>query len=722
MQLGMLFHSISDQKSNVYDVVMHFHLQGELNVGAFKRAWQQVADRQPVLRTFFLWENRENPLQIVRNQVELPVREYNWSHLSTAEQQEQVEIFLQQDREKGFNLANASLVRLSLIQVDQNSYHFIFTFHHILVDGWSVALLLKEVFAFYQANLRGESIKLDPPPAYKEYISWIKEQDLSQAEIYWRKILQGFTEITPIPSDTTPEYDPNLENRYSEHHVRLAKKTTTSLLSFTQEYQITLNTLVQGVWALLLSRYNSETDVVFGSVVSGRSIPLPDSESMVGLFINTLPVRTQISPETSLVPWLRGFQEHQVQARQFEYSSLRNIQAWSEMYRSRESSLFDSIMVFGGNSLMDDLLKKVSEDFEIRNLGVLEGSHYPLSILVDPGEELVFRIVYDQQRFDQETMTRIGKHLETMLEAIVADPDRPLSAYSLLTSEEKQRLVVEFNQTANKFPKGKTVVHLFEQQVEETPNSAALRYGDQTISYAELNRRSNQLANYLANYGLGRGQVVALCLERSPEVIIAILGTLKAGAAYLPLDASLPAKRLALMLEETEAPMVLTSQTLGEKLPATNAKVVHLDTGWSAILSEPSNNDSLPMPTPDDLAYIIYTSGSTGIPKGTMVRHNNLFNYIYWARGFYLQGDRYDFPLFSSLSFDLTVTSIFTPLVSGGSIVIYRETDSDSLVVLDVFKDNLVDIIKLTPAHLALLQAADLKPDRVRKMIVGGED
>jgi non-ribosomal peptide synthetase component F len=225
------------------------------------------------------------------------------------------------------------------------------------------------------------------------------------------------------------------------------------------------------------------------------------------------------------------------------------------MYRSRESSLFDSIMVFGGNSLMDDLLKKVSEDFEIRNLGVLEGSHYPLSILVDPGEELVFRIVYDQQRFDQETMTRIGKHLETMLEAIVADPDRPLSAYSLLTSEEKQRLVVEFNQTANQFPKGKTVVHLFEQQVEETPNSAALRYGDQTISYAELNRRSNQLANYLANYGLGRGQVVALCLERSPEVIIAILGTLKAGAAYLPLDASLPAKRLALMLEETEAPM-----------------------------------------------------------------------------------------------------------------------------------------------------------------------
>ncbi|UCF28844.1 MAG: AMP-binding protein, partial [Chloroflexota bacterium] len=701
MQLGMLFHSISDQKSSVYDVVMHFHLRGELNLGAFKRAWQQVVDRQPVLRTFFLWENRENPLQIVRKQVPLPIREYNWSHLSTAEQQDQLEIFLQQDREKGFNLSKAPLMRLSLIHTDQNSYHFVFTFHHILVDGWSVALLLKEVFTFYQASLQGEKINLDPPPSYKNYISWLKQQDLSQAEIYWRKILQGFTEITPIPSDTTPEYDPNLENRYSEHHVRLTKKTTTSLQSFTQEYQTTLNTLVQGVWAILLGRYSGETDVVFGSVVSGRSIPLAESESMVGLFINTLPVRTQISPETSLVHWLKQFQENQVQARKFEYSSLRDIQAWSEMFRFREATLFDSIMVFGGNSLMDDLLREVSEDFEIRNLGILEGSHYPLSILVDPGEELVFRIVYDRQRFDQETITRIGKHLETMLEAIVTDPDRPLSAYSLLTPEEEQRLVVEFNQTAKQTPAGKTVVHLFEEQAEESPDSVALQHGDQTISYAELNRRSNQLANFLTKSGIGSQQVVALSLDRSPEAVIAILGTLKAGAAYLPLDASLPEKRLALMLEETAAPVVLTSQHLANKLPVTNAKVVHLDTGWSAVQSEPSNNDSLHRPMPDDLAYIIYTSGSTGIPKGTMVRHSNLFNYIFWAQDFYLQGEQFDFPLFSSLSFDLTVTSIFTPLVSGGSIVIYGEADSDSLVVLEVFKDNLVDIIKLTPAHLA---------------------
>lgn len=721
LQLGMLFHSKFDQESSVYVESLTFTIKGNLDVSAFKGAWQSVVGRHSALRTFFVWKNREDPLQIVRDSVELPWMENDLRHLTAAEQREQIKKLLTSDQEQGFDLTKAPLLRLQLIRKDTDIYQLVWSYHHMILDGWSIGNILDEVFTSYNSKLDNSAIEIEEEEPYKTYVNWLQQKGMEAAEAYWREALKGFPEPTPLNFGETPRDAEHLSAGFDSRSIHLSLETTNALQELAREHRLTMSTILQGAWALLLSRYSGQKDVLFGIAIAGRSIPINGIEKMVGLFVGSLPARIRISPDKNLINWLQDAQGEQLKARQFEYSSLRDIQTWSDLNRSQGQNLFESILSFNSYDLRATLNEK-ARDLQIQDLSSIEGSHYPLTMLIYPGEMIRIRINYDRQRFETGVIERILEQFHALLHSFAENPHQPLSAYSLLTPEEEKQLVIEFNQTVKLFQDGETVVHLFEQQVEKTPNSVALHSGDKSLTYSQLNARANQLANYLVKLGIGTEQVVAFSLDRSPEAVVAILGTLKAGAAYLPLDATLPAKRLALMLAETEAPVVLTSQQLSEKLPESKAKTINLDTDWSGIQSEPDNNDSLPQPMPNDLAYIIYTSGSTGTPKGTMVRHSNLFNYIFWAKGFYLQGEQYDFPLFSSLSFDLTITSIFTPLVSGGSIIIYGETESDSLVVLDVFKDNLVDIIKLTPAHLALLQAADLKPSRLRKMIVGGED
>ena len=720
MQEGMLFHSIDDNESPVYVIALHFSLHGALNVAAFKDAWQRVLNRHPVLRTFFVWKNRMTPLQIVRRRVALPWQEHDWRHLPASDQTKQSESFLQTDQEQGFNLSKAPLMRLTLARKTQNDYHFFISHHHMLLDGWSMALLLREVFDVYQATCNDDNISLEGLQPYKTYISWLKQQDFTEAERHWRKTLQGFTKSTPIRLGKAFGNTQNSIKVYDGQKLRLSRATSAGLQSLAQQHQITLNTLMQGAWALLLSRYSGETDIVFGTVVSGRSIALPGIDSMIGLFINTLPVRVRLSPQASLIPWLIELHGQQVQSRKFEHCSLRNIQAWSELVRSQGQSLFDSLLIFG-NYPLNKLLKDSVEELEFGNVSFLEGSNYPLTVLVDPGEELIIRMRYDTGRFDNRTIVKILKHFQTLLESFLTNFDQPLSNFSLLTAAEIQQLVIDFNQTNAPAPADKTVVQLFEEQVTKTPDAVALRFDGNKLTYAQLNKRANKLAHYLIKHDVNLENIVALCLDRCPEAVIAIWGILKAGAGYMPVDVMLPAERLTLMLTETAAPVVLTMHRFVTNLPESAAKIVCMDTDWPDIETEPNDNPPTAA-APDNLAYNIYTSGSTGTPKGTMVRHSNLLNYVWWAKNFYLQGQKLDFPLFSSLSFDLTVTSIYVPLISGSKIVIYGESDMGNLVILDVIKDNLVDIIKLTPAHLSLIKGINPVQTRLRKMILGGED
>jgi amino acid adenylation domain-containing protein len=719
LQHGMLFHANYDYRSSVYVESLTFSIHGNLNVDIFKSAWEKVIERHSALRTFFVWKNRDNPLQIVRRTANLPWEEQDWRHIAKADQSEHLRSYLKADQEQGFELSKAPLVRLMLARKDSNTYQLAWSYHHIIMDGWSVGNVLDEVFTNYFASIDNSPIQLESVQPYKSYVNWLREQNLEDAKSYWQETLKGFTEPTQITiGDTPPKMDPSPAGFGSEN-IYLSTKTSAVLQSLAREHRLTLNTFFQGAWAILLSRYSGQNDVLFGAAVAGRSIPLTGIDKMVGLIIGSLPVRVKVESNTQLIPWLQKLQDRQVEARKYEYCSLRDILSWSDVKRSKGQTLFESILSFN-NYEFDQILKEKSGDLEINEVSFLEGSHYPLTMLIDPGKQFRIKINFDQQRFTRKAIVRILEQLNSLFDDFVANPDRPLSVYSLLSNAEKKAFVVDFNQTEAR-QLDKNVVDLFEEQVNSSPDNIALRYQGESFTYSQLNAQANQLANYLSRKGVGAGQIVAFCLDRSPEVIIAILGSLKAGAGYMPIDTALPAKRIAWMLEETQAPLILITQKYASRIPESTAKTIYLDRDWKSIASEPAANLRTQIGM-EDLAYIIYTSGSTGKPKGTMVQHSNLLNYVSWAKDYYLREEQLDFPLFSSLSFDLTVTSILVPLVSGGSIIVYPENDASSLTILDVFEDNLVDIVKLTPAHLALIKEINPDTTRIRKMIVGGED
>ena len=318
MQKGMLFHTLSAPESGVYFQQLVYTLHGDFDVSAFIRAWQRVVERHPILRTLFLWEQRDQPLQVVRRRVKLPWVQHDWRGLSPAEQQERLEVFLDADRDRGFELSRAPLMRLSLIQVAEDVYHFIWSRHHLLLDMWSGSLVREEVFAFYQAFQRGEVLHLEPARPYRDYITWLRRQDLSRAEVFWRQRLKGFTAPTVLGVDRAPGGLSAQEITYGKQQLRLSRAATATLQSLAREQRLTLNTLVQGAWALLLSRYSGEEDVAFGATVSGRPPDLAGVESMVGLFINTLPVRVQVAADDSLLPWLNRLQSQMVELRQYE--------------------------------------------------------------------------------------------------------------------------------------------------------------------------------------------------------------------------------------------------------------------------------------------------------------------------------------------------------------------------------------------------------------------
>jgi NRPS condensation-like uncharacterized protein len=329
VQQGILFHTLYAPGSGVYIEQIAWTIDGEIDISAFERAWQQVVRRHPILRTAFLWSGLDTPLQIVRKQVEIQLEHYDWRGISPTEQQARIESHLSEDRKRGYDLARAPLMRLALVRLTDDRYRFIWSHHHLLLDAWSVSSLLKEILISYEALSKNREIKLPESRPYRDYIAWLQRQDISKAEEFWRQTLAGFATPTSLRVEK-PSYKISDDgDTYEEQQIQLSAETTAALRRLVRQHKLTLNTLVQGAWALLLSRYSGERDVIFGSVVSGRPAELAGVESMIGLFINTLPVRVEAPPEAELLTWMRGLQDRQVAGRQYEYSSLAQIQEWS---------------------------------------------------------------------------------------------------------------------------------------------------------------------------------------------------------------------------------------------------------------------------------------------------------------------------------------------------------------------------------------------------------
>jgi acyl carrier protein len=480
VQQGMLFHTLLAPRAGVYLQQRSCTLHGTLNVTEFKEAWQRVVERHAVLRTGFNWEQREEPFQVVYRQVTLPWEEHDWRGLKPAEQSEQMERLLAQDRERGFELSRAPLMRLVLIHVAEDIHQFIWSNHHLLLDGWSLTLVLNEVLTSYEALCRGESPNFNGRRHYADYIAWLSRQDITRAEAFWRQTLKGFTTPTPlgvdcVPSDSARPYD------FREMHISAEAMST--LRRVARQHRMTMNAFVRGAWALVLSRYSGESDVVFGATVSGRSAALDDIESMVGLFINTVPVRIKVASDEALIPWLKRLQSEQFEAQQFEHISLTQLQAWSEVPRGLP--LFESNVVFE-NAPFDANLLERKEGLRVEDHRYVEQAHYPLSLVVMPGRRMFVRIIYDRRRFDAATIDRMLDHLKVFLTRMAEQSEIRIAGMPLLGTSERHQLLSDFNKTEMDYASEKRLHELFEEQVAGTPEATVLSSPAATKSESDV--------------------------------------------------------------------------------------------------------------------------------------------------------------------------------------------------------------------------------------------
>jgi len=725
-QQGMLFHLLfSESKGQVYFDQYVSTLIGALDLAAWRQAWSLVLERHPALRTQFLWERREQPLQVVRRDAVLPWQEHDWRQVPEAEREERLAAFLRADHDLGFDLGKPPLMRIAVLRLEDDAYKFVWSFHHLIVDGWSMGLVLADALAFYRTLRAGQEVRVEPPRPYRDYINWLQGQEPGRAESFWRRTLAGFDTANPLPFDGTGAGGDPTGWVTREETLAVPPGETAALRAFARGHQLTLNTVFQGAWSLLLGRYAASGDVVFGAIGSGRPPEIEGVESMVGLFINLLPVRVDTSPDQTVSPWLKSLQEQQTEQREHEHSPLDQILGWSEV--GRKGTLFEAMLVFENYPV--DALRQGSTDLglEIREAHLSESGNFPLTLFVLPKSDKVeLRLNYHWTRISPDSARRILAHLLTLLRSLAAHPEARLGDLQILAAGERLELL-----TAGRGParedRATSIHQLFEEQAARTPSDTAVETAaGERLTYGELAARADTLARHLRHLGVGPESIVGLCVERSPEMVVGMLGVLKAGGAYLPLDPAYPQERLAFMLEDSGARLVLTQERLEAGLPASAPPRLLLDRDWPRI-AEPDSGEALPTVDPRHPAYVIYTSGSTGRPKGVLVPHASLVNYIRHAADSYAvePGDRV--LQFASMSFDTSAEEIYPCLTRGATLVLRDDEMAGSLERFGRDLERLrISVIDLPTAYwhelVAEMAGSDLDvPACVRLVILGGE-
>ncbi|MBB5857515.1 non-ribosomal peptide synthase/polyketide synthase [Amycolatopsis umgeniensis] len=691
LQTGMLFHSLLDTGSTAYFDQFRLRLAGVSRPEALAEAWQRVVDRTPILRTSTAWEGIEQPIQRVHREVRVPARLDDWRALTPEEQDRELKRLLADDVAAGMELTAPPLMRLAIARVTEDEVQLVWTSHHVLLDGWSTAQVFGEVCEQYAAIVEGRAARLVPRRPFRDYLAWLAEQDRAEAEDHWRAVLDGFTTPTPLPFDRRPQEAHRAESA-DAILVELSPEESARLHETAKSAALTVNTVVQGAWALLLARYSGETDVLFGTTVSGRPEGMPGVEAMIGMFINTVPARMEIRWHESAVEWLRETQTAQADARRYDFLALSELQAFTAVPAG--TALFDSVVVFENYPIEDS----GQADVRVLDVESLDTTNFPLNLTAYLHDKLGLELSYDPRLFDAATVRRLADQLAGFIRAIAADPRCRLDALSPLSPSQRRELLASGSGPVIDVPSG-TVLDVFEATVARTPHETALVFRGTAWDFAEVDARATRLAGELAARGAGPESVVAVALPRSAEAVIAILAIFKAGAVYLPIDPELPAERKRFLLEDARPVVVL-----GEQGPVSATSA-----GTRASV--------------DNAAYVIYTSGSTGTPKGVVIEHRGLMNLLAAHRGAFLGGERRRIALTASFSFDTSWEGILA-LVDGHELhVLDDETRLDPRAAVRYVRDHRITLLDLTPTYLRQLMEAGLltgehRPDTV---MVGGE-
>ncbi|NEY36597.1 AMP-binding protein, partial [Streptomyces sp. PRKS01-65] len=571
LQEGMLFHRLVGDGDDVYVDQAALLLRGVADPHAFALAWQRVTDRTPALRTSVVWEDVPVPLQIVHRRVEVPVTHLDWREVDPGEHAERLDRLREADLARGIDLDTAPLMRLTLVRLPDAELRLLWTSHHLILDGWSLAQVLTEVCEEYAALTTGGESRPPVRRPFGDYVRWLAEQDAGAARDHWRGVLAGFATPTPLPAGGAPR-ETHRTRSAAVHTAGLSDAVSERLARTARESGLTLSTVVQGAWALLLARYGAEEDVVFGTTVSGRPDDLPGAESMVGMFINTLPTRVRVDAHRPAADWLRELQRAQADARRFAAVSLAELTSLSDVPPG--SPLFHTMVAFENYPF--DEAGTATSGVRLAGVDSRDATNYPLVLRAYQGERIGFDLAYDPGLLDPGTVRDLAARLCLLLTGIADDLDRPLRALPWTTAEERRLPAAQGDGTAHGRP-GRTLVDLFEEQAARDPGALAVTCAGAHLDYATLDARANRLAHRLAEAGARPERYVALALPRGLDQVVAILAVLKTGAAYLPVDPSVPAERLAGILDDARPVTLVTTTRTAARAGTTAVPVLALD-------------------------------------------------------------------------------------------------------------------------------------------------
>ncbi|WP_096144848.1 non-ribosomal peptide synthetase, partial [Pseudomonas fluorescens] len=702
MQQGMLFHTLLEPEAQAYINQLRLDIEG-LDLLAFGRAWQAALDRHDILRSSFHWLGLNSAHQLIQRQVDLQLQVIE-------DPDADFDTLAQAERERGFALNAAPLFRLTLVRGAGAAWHFIFTSHHILMDGWSNAQLLGEVIAHYA----GQAVPA-PLGQFRDYLAWLQQQ--SSGEAFWKNALAALPAPTLLAQALRKPVD---AVGMADHHVALDSDFTRRLGDFAREQKVTLNTLLQGAWSLLLQRYTGQDCVAFGATVAGRSAPLPGIEQQLGLFINTLPIISAASPAQSAATWLSELQALNLSLRDHEHVPLYDIQGWA----GQQGALFDTLLVFENFPVAEALKQGAPAGLTFGHLHNHERTHYPLTLGIELGASLRLEFSYDRAQFSEAHVAQLSANLQHLLAQLLADAHMPLGNLRLLDAPAQRQMLALSHSAAA--PQANERVHQrIAAQAEATPDALAVQSGDASLSYAQLNQRANRLAHRLLALGVGPGQRVGLASRRGPQLIVSLLAVLKSGAAYVPLDPEYPAERLAYMLADSRLDVLLSETGLLADLP--------LPRGLTRMDFSASGDELTGYPTTNppnhaaaaDLAYVIYTSGSTGQPKGVAIDHAALGQFCDSAT-LYSRLSAEDRVLqFATFSFDGFVEQCFPPLCAGAALIMRGDELWDAGQLAQEIVEQGVTLADLPAAYWYLLaqECAEHRRSlgKLRQVHVGGE-
>jgi amino acid adenylation domain-containing protein/non-ribosomal peptide synthase protein (TIGR01720 family) len=723
MQEGLLLHTLLEPGTGIYYMQDRYRINSELDPQRFAKAWQAVVARHEALRASFCWDNGEQMLQIIHKPGATPIDFLDWSGEPQDQHETRLQALLKTEREAGFDLLHEAPFHLRLIRVGEGRYWFMMSNHHILIDAWCRGLLMSDFFEIYTALGEGRDPQLAVAPRYRDYIGWLQRQDIEQSRHWWRSNLAGFERTTHIASDR-----PLLREHaghsggmvVGDRYTRLNASDGQRLKTLAQRHQLTVNTFAQAAWALVLRRLSGERDVVFGVTVAGRPVDMPQMQRTVGLFINSVALRVSVpgaDQRCSVLDWLHGLLDRNLQLREHEYLPLVQIQACSELPKGQP--LFDSLFVFE-NAPVEVAVLDHAQSLSASSDSGRTHTNFPLTAVCYPGDELGLHLSFDQRYFDGERVERLLGEFKRLLLALADGIDGDMAQLPLLAQTEREFLLDDCNRSQHDYPLEQGYVRLFEAQVAAQAQRTVATCLDEAWSYQQLNLAANRLGHALHQAGVQIDQPVALLAERGLEMLGMIIGSFKAGAGYLPLDPGLPAERLSGIIEQSRTPIVVCTQACRKQALSL---LEHFSCAgkprllvWEAVQQDTlaSHNPEV-YAGPESLAYVIFTSGSTGQPKGVMVEQRGMLN-NQLSKVPYLALDQSDvIAQTASQSFDISVWQFLAAPLFGARVdIVPNAIAHDPQALLNHVERSGISVLESVPSLIQGMLTED--PPALRQL------